>query len=386
MASLREREKPDRRQTALDRKLRYERRRAGSRLDRLYRRDAAHVDVKVAVLAEVLHCERGTGGKARETGMHNDSMALPTKLGRSTAHHGVAGDVGHYTMTERSAHRDFGLRDESTALPNPGPHRHDYFQIHLQIAGNTQHYIGESTRNVSPGTICFISPFKAHFIPTVHGSRYYILNASVGYFLPALGDAVLEFDQMPLERAPELVPFRFQEKLDFVLSESDLAAAHALCRAMAVEESERSTASPILLRAYLLQLIGLVWRAYEAPLRELSTNAPQLAMRRRPLALLSRFLRERLHQPVGLREAAQAVHLSPGYLSQLIKKETGQTFVQFVTARRLAQARSLLLHSDLSIKEVAARCGFEDVGYFGRRFRRFEGRSPSAFRQTVRRP
>lgn len=317
--------------------------------------------------------------------MVSDSMTPFTQPGKVLRLGLVDDGVGHYTMGERSVHRDFGLRDERTALPNPGPHRHDYFQIHLQLAGHTQHYIGESTRTVTPGTICFISPFKTHFIPTVQGSRYYILNASVGYFLPALGDAVLELDQMPLERAPELVPFRFQEKLDFMLSEPDLATAHALCQAMAIEENERSTASPILLRAYLLQLIGLAWRAYETPLRELSTDAAQRAIRRRPLAVLSRFLRERVHQPVSLGEAAQAVHLSPGYLSQLIKKETGQTFVQFVTARRMAQARSLLLHSDLSIKEVAVRCGFEDVGYFGRRFRRLEGRSPSDFRQAVRR-
>lgn len=310
-------------------------------------------------------------------------MPMHPNEGAAVAH--MSDVIGHYTMTERSRHRDFGLRDERTALPNPGPHRHDYFQIHLQLSGHTRHYIGETTRPVSPGTICFISPFKTHFIPTVQDSRYYILNASVGYFLPALGDAVLEIDQMPLERAPELVPFRFQEKLDFVLSDTELATAHELCRAMAAEESKRSAASPILLRAYLLQLIGLVWRTYELQLRELSTGAAQETIRRRPLAVLSRYLRERLHEPVSLKEAAEAVHLSPGYLSQLIKKETGQTFVQFVTARRMALARSLLLHSDLSIKEVAARSGFDDVGYFGRRFRRYEGRSPSQFRQDIRR-
>lgn len=317
--------------------------------------------------------------------MHTDTAKLPARMGSGAPGRDRGHEIGHYTMTERSGHRDFGLRDERTALPNPGPHRHDYFQIHLQLAGHTQHFIDGTTRVVSPGTVCFISPFKTHFIPTVHGSRYYILNASVGYFLPALGDAVLEFDQMPLERAPELVPFRFQEKLDFVLSDQDLAAAHNLCRAMAVEERERSTASPILLRAYLLQLIGLVWRAYEVQLRELSTDAAKISVRRRRLASLSRFLRDRLHQPVSLQEAAEAVHLSPGYLSQLIKKETGQTFVQFITARRMALARSLLLHSDLTIKEVAARSGFDDVGYFGRRFRRLEGRSPSGFRVHVRR-
>ncbi len=318
--------------------------------------------------------------------MRKNSLAVASQPGGGASRRRPAVDVGHYTMTERSGHRDFGLRDERTALPNPGPHHHDYFQIHLQLAGHTQHYIGGTTRAVAPGTICFISPFKPHFIPTVQGSRYYILNASVGYFVPALSDAVLELDHLPLERAPELVPFRFQEKLDFVLSKPDLAAAHTLCRAMAVEEGERSTASPILLRAYLLQLIGLVWRAYETPLRELSTDAAQASMRRRPLALLSGYLRDRLGRPVTLGEAAQAVHLSPGYLSQLIKKETGQTFVEVVTARRMAQARALLLHSDLSVKEVAARCGFEDIGYFGRRFRRLEGRSPSEFRLDVRRP
>jgi AraC-like DNA-binding protein len=102
------------------------------------------------------------------------------------------------------------------------------------------------------------------------------------------------------------------------------------------------------------------------------------------LARLRAFLKDRLDQPVSLTDAAAAIHLSPTYLAHLLKRETGQTFVEYLTARRMSLARELLLHTSLSVKEIAFRCGFSDEAYFGRRFRLLEQASPTAFRRQLR--
>jgi AraC-like DNA-binding protein len=308
----------------------------------------------------------------------------PSTAPAPSARHARDLPLSNYKMSERSLHGDFGIRDERTALPNPAAHRHEYLQIHVQLAGVTQHAIGDARRAVTPGTVCFILPYKTHFIPTVPGSRYYILNASLGYLLPSLDVDALDLQDLPIERAPELAPFRFQEQLDFRLDGATLAQVESLCREIAAEDARRASGSAILIRAYLLQLIGLVWREYGEALAALAAMPASGQARNPALARLRAFLKDRLDQPVSLTDAAAAIHLSPTYLAHLLKRETGQTFVEYLTARRMSLARELLLHTSLSVKEIAFRCGFSDEAYFGRRFRLLEQASPTAFRRQLR--
>lgn len=291
--------------------------------------------------------------------------------------------LSNYKMSDRSEHDDFGIRDERSALPNLAAHRHEYFQIHVQLEGTTQHDIGNVRRIVEPGTVCFILPFKAHFIPTVANSRYYILNAGLSYLLPSLDVDISNLEDTPIERAPELAPFCFQEQLDFKLDGPAFAQIEALCRDIAAEDARRGNGSAILIRAYLLQLIGIVWRQHGEDLAALAAMPVSGLGRKQALTRLLAFLKDRLHEPISLTQAASAIHLSPAYLTRLLKRETGQTFVQYLTARRISLARELLLHTNLSIKEIASRCGFMDEAYFGRRFRLYEKTSPTAFRRGL---
>jgi AraC-like DNA-binding protein len=291
--------------------------------------------------------------------------------------------VPNYRMSERAAHIDFGIRSQDTALPNPAPHRHEYFQIHLQLQGATQHFLGGTGRPVAPGTACFILPYKPHFIPTVPESRYYILNASQSYLLPSLDVDMLDLEDIPIVRAPELAPFRFQEHIDFVLNERNLAVAQSLCEAIMAEDQRRAMSSSIMIRGYLLQFIALIWKQYEEPLIRLAATQQSGAASRRVLTKLLVYMRDHIDRPLSLTDAAAAVHLSPTYLARLVKRETGQTFIELLNERRIALARELLIHTDLSIKEIAFRTGFSDVVYFGRRFRKMEGRSPTEARRRM---
>ncbi len=283
-------------------------------------------------------------------------------------------------MSERAEHLDFGIRSQDTALPNPAPHRHEYLQIHVQLQGTTKHYLEGTYHPVVPGTLCFILPFKTHFIPTVPDSRYFILNVSLDYLLPSLDLDPLDLSGIPIERAPELALFRFQPQFDFVLDSQGITEVTALCEAIMKEDAERATGSTIMIRGYLLQLIGLVWRSYGERIKELSNDQPSAAARRQAMTRLLAYFRDNMEHAFSLSDAASAVHLSPTYLAHLVKRETGKTFVELLTGRRIARAKELLVHTDLSVKEIAYRSGFTDVAYFSRRFRQVEGCTPVSIR------
>ncbi|MDB5798246.1 MAG: bacterial regulatory helix-turn-helix protein AraC family protein 43 [Paucimonas sp.] len=300
-----------------------------------------------------------------------------TKPSRTSA------DFSNYRMAERASHLDFGIRSQDTALPNPAPHRHEYLQIHVQLQGTTRHFLDGVYRPVVPGTLCFILPFKTHYIPTVPGSRYFILNVSLNYLLPSLDLDPLDLADMPIERAPELALFRFQSQLDFVLDAQGIAQVTTLCEAIMQEDAGRTTGSTIMIRGYLLQLIGLVWRTYGERLKQLSGDQPTAAARRQAMSKLLAYFRDHIEQTISLSDAAAAVHLSPTYLAHLVKRETGKTFVELLTGRRIARAKELLVHTDLSVKEIAYRSGFTDVAYFSRRFRQVEGCTPLSVRSGM---
>ncbi len=68
----------------------------------------------------------------------------------------------------------------------------------------------------------------------------------------------------------------------------------------------------------------------------------------------------------------------PSYLSRLIKKETGETFLQIRTRLRIDEATRLLRETDLSVEAVAAQIGFASVSSFYKAFRTQVGSSPRA--------
>jgi two-component system response regulator YesN len=88
---------------------------------------------------------------------------------------------------------------------------------------------------------------------------------------------------------------------------------------------------------------------------------------------------------LSLSSAAKGLSISASYLSKLAKRFLGQSFVEYVTAFRMAQARELLSTTDLMTHEIAEATGFGDAGYFSSLFRRHEGITPSEFRRQRRR-
>ena len=79
------------------------------------------------------------------------------------------------------------------------------------------------------------------------------------------------------------------------------------------------------------------------------------------------------HEPISLRDVAQAVRLSPGYLTTVVRRKTGRTVQEWIAERRMAEARRLLVETDLPVEEVGRRVGYGESSYFVRTFRRIHG-------------
>lgn len=86
-------------------------------------------------------------------------------------------------------------------------------------------------------------------------------------------------------------------------------------------------------------------------------------------------------EDIMLGSLSKKFNLSLGYLSALIKKETGKTYTDYVVGKRLQLAKELLNDSSLSIQEIVERVGYKDYFHFNKLFKKHYGITPSKYRK-----
>ena len=92
------------------------------------------------------------------------------------------------------------------------------------------------------------------------------------------------------------------------------------------------------------------------------------------------FVDEHFPEQLSYKDVAKEVFISPSYFLYLFKRETGTTFVDYLTAVRVGEAKKLLLSSDRSITEIAFAVGFNSSNYFSVLFRKTVGVTPKDYR------
>jgi AraC family transcriptional regulator, transcriptional activator of pobA len=102
------------------------------------------------------------------------------------------------------------------------------------------------------------------------------------------------------------------------------------------------------------------------------------------LAEVFGFIEARYHEPISLRDVAAAVNLSPAHLTTTVRRKTGRTVQEWIGERRMAQARRLLVATELTVEEIARKVGYADSAYFVRCFRRDHGTTPLRWRRAGR--
>lgn len=80
-------------------------------------------------------------------------------------------------------------------------------------------------------------------------------------------------------------------------------------------------------------------------------------------------------------ELAAMVHVSPGYLGRIFKKETGLALTDYIIKKRMAVAKQLLSKTSLSVTDVSARVGITYSSYFTKIFKEQVGMTPQEYRQ-----
>ncbi len=102
------------------------------------------------------------------------------------------------------------------------------------------------------------------------------------------------------------------------------------------------------------------------------------------LAAVFDFIEGHYSEPISLKDVARAVSLSPGHLTTVVGRKTGRTVGQWITERRMADARRLLTETDLTVEAIGGKVGYRDLSYFIKSFKQSHTLTPLEWRRAGR--
>lgn len=140
--------------------------------------------------------------------------------------------------------------------------------------------------------------------------------------------------------------------------------------------------APLVIQMLDLETIGEAQRWFETMADKAMEAIRRVRARtyRKEVLQLIDYLKTHYAENITLGSASRYVNMSESYLSSIFKKETGMSFVEYLTRLRMEKAAELLKTTDMPSYLVAEKVGYDNINYFGRSFKKVMGVSPSHYR------
>lgn len=248
----------------------------------------------------------------------------------------------------------------------PSMHSHQYCELFFLLSGQRRYFVDHTIYDVSPGNLVIIPKTQLHRTASSSQKMYerYLLNFYEDdhrYFADTMGQGT--FDKLMHSGCLEFPPHIVRKiQQTFSLLEQELSAPTAYTRPIA---------------AHLLQELLLAALCHGTPKASYTSENAHKAQQ------VARYISQNYAQPFSLEDAARMAHMEKTYFSKRFKTLTGFGFLEYLTQTRLRAAEQMLRETDLSVGQIAERCGFCTGNHFGDIFRRWFGLSPSEYRKSL---
>ena len=253
-------------------------------------------------------------------------------------------------------------------------HSHDYVEILYMLRGQTVHDLpGREPLTLACGELLMINCQATHAIRLCGeenvGVNFIVQPAFFDEAIAAVGqsNALGRFLMDALKRGESTVPYLH-------VRVAQVQAVQSLLDSILFSMLDGHPAGQRMLKtAMTLLMMHLLEHTGQLSLPETGGNALVVA------AL------EEIRQnyaTISLKDFAAAHHVSAAYLSQTVRRATGESCTRLIQRQRMVQARRLLRETELPVSDVCAAVGYANTGHFYHLFQQETGMSPRAYREV----
>jgi len=251
------------------------------------------------------------------------------------------------------------------------PHRHDdFYEILFITQGKGLYTIDQQQYTISPNTVFFLSPGQIHEIAVSPDIKGYIFLFTSSFYLFNKPDQH-QLLELPFfyNLAGEAPPLQLKKKTEQE-EISDLFSK-------AVEEAKtESEDQQELIRALLDIILIRCKRLYPLKQEEKAGKGRLLVKR------FKQLVEEKCQENLAVKDYAELLSVTPNHLSEIVKDITGRTSTDLINDRMLLEIKRMLIHTDLTVQEIAYALHFADQSYFSKYFKKLSGDTPQGFRQS----
>ncbi|WP_353776986.1 helix-turn-helix domain-containing protein [Winogradskyella sp. 3972H.M.0a.05] len=281
-----------------------------------------------------------------------------------------------------SKHPYFDIRSFEENMPtvvhNMEPFKHEFFAVAIKVEGSGKAISGHHSNFPEGATVFFNSPFQIiswDILPDWEG--YYIIFSkefiSQSKYLTHL---LQDFPYLKIDKA---IPFEVQPH--------EVSKLLQIYESIYEEQQNLKKDSIAIIEAHVLVLLNFVKRFFEA---QVSKEDATAEFRKADISLLSRFQTlietsfytansNKTHSPSYY---AQQLAVHPNHLNAIVKQITGHTAKAHIHNHLVRMAKSHLLQTEMSIKEIAYSLQFDSPNNFSSFFKKQTGQTPNSFRKN----
>jgi AraC-like DNA-binding protein len=249
------------------------------------------------------------------------------------------------------------------------PHRKEYYFMAFVRKGSSRHWIDTTPYVVQPDTFYFTVPHQVNLKEEAKPMTGMTVCFSPDFLALDESDFL---KNLPVIQNPH-------GGHELRLNSTDIVFVEDILEKIFAEYHSGHDWQHNMLLAYMKVLLIYISRLYTEQISNQALYPDRVLLKK----YLSHIETSYTHQH-EVAAYADMMHISAGHLSEVVKKQSGKPAIVHIHERIMVEAKRLLFHSDLAIKEIAFRLGFEDASYFNRFFKRMAQQTPVAFRTAIR--
>jgi len=249
------------------------------------------------------------------------------------------------------------------------PHRHDFFEVLYLSKGSGFHVIDGNKYEIQPPCVFFMSPGQAHKIEFSSDIEGYIFIFTAEFYL------INQTNQNRLIDFPFFFTIRQENQPLVFESKEDVIFLETLFRKGITEIEKGDDYSIDLLRSVLDLILTSCAILYKTDENLLSKGRGHIVVKK-----FFQLVEENYQFNLPVNEYACKLAITPNHLTQTVNQLTGKTSLQIIKAKQVLEIKRLLVHTNLSVTEIAIQLNFPDQSYFTKFFKRETGISPLQYR------
>jgi len=249
------------------------------------------------------------------------------------------------------------------------PHRHDFFEVLYLLKGSGYHVIDGNKYEIKPPCVFFMSPGQAHKLELSNDIEGFIFIFTSDFYL------LNRSNQNSLIEFPFFYTIHQDNPPLLLENESDIRFLENLFRQSIAEISRPGDYFLEMLRSILDLILTTCAARYQVSENMLIKGKGQILVKR-----FFHLVEENHQKNLSLSDYSGMIGVTPNHLTQTVKLLTGKTSSQIIKAKQLLEIKRLLVHTNLSVSEIANQLNFEDQSYFTKFFKRETGVTPIQYR------